>query len=77
MCRFLGDLLQEGVVLKIADDLYVGGDTPIELADNWERVLYALDKANLRASAIKTIIAPLEEVPIAYQLSLLVIPLKL
>ena len=66
MCRVLGDLLQEGVVLKIADDLYVGGDTPLELADNWERVLCALDQANLRASAIKTIIAPLTAIVLGW-----------
>ena len=26
LCRVLGDLVQEGVSAKIADDLYVGGD---------------------------------------------------
>ena len=28
MCRVLGDLLQEGVVAKLADDLYCGGNSP-------------------------------------------------
>lgn len=28
MCRVLGNLLQEGVVAKLADDLYCGGSTP-------------------------------------------------
>ena len=35
VCRVLGDLLQEGVVAKLADDLYCGGDSPQELLDNW------------------------------------------
>ena len=30
MSRVLGNLIQEGCVAKIADDLYVGGNTPIE-----------------------------------------------
>lgn len=42
MCRVLGDLLQEGIVTKIADDLYCGGNSPQELLQNWKRVLQAL-----------------------------------
>ena len=34
MCRVLGDLLQEGVVAKLVDDLYCGGNTPDELLEN-------------------------------------------
>ena len=34
MCRILGDLLQEGVVAKIADDLYCGGNSYEELENN-------------------------------------------
>ena len=34
MCRVLGNLLQEGVVAKLADDLHCGGDTPDELLEN-------------------------------------------
>ena len=30
-CRVLGELVQEGVVAKVADDLYIGGNTPDEL----------------------------------------------
>ena len=58
MCRVLGDLLQEGCVAKIADDLYCGGNTPAELLTNWKKVLSALDKCDLRLSAKKTIISP-------------------
>ena len=58
MCRVLGDLLQEGVVAKLADDLYCGGDSPQELLHNWSRVLDALDLCNLRLSAKKTRVCP-------------------
>ena len=57
-CRVLGDLLEEGVVTKLADDLYCGGDTPEELLCNWTRVLSALKRCNLKLSASKTVIAP-------------------
>ena len=58
MSRVLGDLIQEGCVAKISDDLYVGGNSPSEVLDNWSRVLALLQKNNLRLSAAKTIICP-------------------
>jgi len=58
MCRVLGDLLQAGIVAKIADDLYCGGNSPDELLRNWSSVLQALHKVSLRLSASKTIINP-------------------
>jgi hypothetical protein len=58
MCRVLGDLLQNGCVAKIADDLYCGGNIPTELLSNWRKVLTALYKRDLRLSAKKTIISP-------------------
>ena len=54
----LGPLIQEGVVCKLADDLYCGGKDYKDLAHNWSRLLDALHKCNLRLSAAKTIIAP-------------------
>ena len=57
MCRVLGDLLQEGCVAKIADDLYCGGNSHQELLTNWRKVLTALDR-DLRLSPAKTIICP-------------------
>ena len=36
MCRVLGDLLEEGVIAKITDDLYCGGDDEAELHYNWK-----------------------------------------
>ncbi len=56
--RVLGDLIQEGVVTKIADDLHVGGDSPSSLLFNWSRVLKALHDNSLGLNASKTIIAP-------------------
>ncbi|VDI46836.1 Hypothetical predicted protein [Mytilus galloprovincialis] len=53
MCRVLGDLVEEGVVAKIADDLYCGGNTQLELLQNWTRVLQALQKNSLNLSATK------------------------
>ena len=58
MCRVLGDLLKEGVVVKLADDLYCGGNTPDDLLLNWSRVLHALQVCGLRLSARKTIVCP-------------------
>jgi hypothetical protein len=58
MNRILGQFIQEGIVSKLADDLYVGGDTWLELLDNWKRMLQALSKNNLGLSAPKTIVAP-------------------
>ena len=58
MSRVLGDLIQEGVVAKVADDLYCGGDTPEELLINWRKVLCSLQKNSLALSAKKTSVAP-------------------
>ena len=58
MCRVLGHLLQEGSVVKIADDLYCGGDSPRELLQNWRKLLHALHRCDLRLSASKTVINP-------------------
>ncbi|KAK3103372.1 hypothetical protein FSP39_018802 [Pinctada imbricata] len=59
-CRVLGDLVQEGIVAKVADDLYCGGSTPEELLRNLDRVLKALRRCDLNLSASKTVIAPKE-----------------
>lgn len=58
MCRVLGDHLQDGIVAKLADDLYCGGNSPQELFENWERVLQSLQKCNLSLSPSKTTISP-------------------
>ncbi len=58
MSRVLGQLLKEGAVAKLADDLYCGGNTVEELLYNWRRVLQALAFNGLRLSATKTTIGP-------------------
>ena len=58
MSRVLGDLIQDGRVTKIADDLFCGGATPEEALENWRLVLQALDQCDLRLSASKTVICP-------------------
>ena len=56
--RVLGDLIQEGIVTKLADDLYCRGNTPEEALSNWSPVLKAQNDNNLRLSARKTVICP-------------------
>ena len=58
MCHVLGDLQQKGIVVKLADDLYCGGNTHEELLQNWRRVLAALQGSDLRLSASKTVVCP-------------------
>ena len=58
MCRVLGSFLREGIVAKIADDLYCGGNTEAELLHNWRRVLHALYECDLCLSASKIVICP-------------------
>ena len=58
MCRVLGHLLEEGTVVKIADDLYCGANSEQELFQNWEEALQALHHCDLRLSASKTVINP-------------------
>ena len=58
MCRILGDHLEKGIVAKLADDLYCGGNTLDELLNNWRSVLHAMYKSRLRLSASKTVVCP-------------------
>ena len=58
MSRVLGELIQDGCVAKLADDLFCGGNTPEEALSSWRRVLEALKRNNLRLSAQKTVVCP-------------------
>ena len=58
MCRVVGDLIQEGCIAKLADDLYCGAESPEELLTIWTRVLDQLQHCNLRLSPTKTVICP-------------------
>ena len=56
--RILGDLIMEGVVVKLADDLYVGSNTYDGLVDAWARVLKKFQLNGLKLSPAKTIVNP-------------------
>ncbi len=58
MCHVLGDCVQDGIAATLADDLYCGGETPEDLPNNWQRILAALQKCNLRLFPSKTTICP-------------------
>ncbi|KAL2088290.1 hypothetical protein ACEWY4_015189 [Coilia grayii] len=59
-CRVLDNLLEQGHVPKVADDLYCGADTLEELLTIWRGVLSALQHCGLNLSAAKTTIAPIQ-----------------
>ena len=54
----LGDMVKEGRVAKLADDLFIGGNTVQELYENFQQVLLKLHENDIRLSATKTFIAP-------------------
>ena len=58
LCLLFGEMVQRGVLGKVADDLYVGGQTLRQLCDNWIEVLRTLLKNGLKLKGVKTFIAP-------------------
>ena len=58
MSWVLGELLEQGIVAKLADDIYCGANNPEDLLANWSKVLEAIGKNSLRLSATKSIISP-------------------
>ena len=56
--RVLGEFIVEGFLVKMADDLIIGGDTIDELLSNWHRTLEKLKDNNLTISPDKTYIRP-------------------
>ena len=58
MARVMGELITEGIVCKIADDLFIGGSNVNDVQKNWSRCLLKLKENNLTLSAEKTIICP-------------------
>ena len=58
LSRILGDMIEEGSVVKVADDLYTGGKSPEEALSRWRRILLLLRLNGLRLSASKTVICP-------------------
>ena len=43
-CKILGDLVMNGCVAKVADDLYIGGASEKDLLDNFRIVLQTQGK---------------------------------
>ena len=58
LSRILGDLILQGVVIKLADDLYCGSDSVEELVEVWESVLNKLKSNGLKLSPDKTVVCP-------------------
>ena len=58
LCRVLGDFLEEGVVARLADDIYCGGNTIAELHQSVRRLLQSFANSGLRLSAAKTTMCP-------------------
>ena len=56
--RVFGSLLVSNQVVKIADNLFTGGNTLDELCNNWEQVLKAASRNSLNFSPSQTIINP-------------------
>ena len=52
--KVLGNEMKEGKLARIADDLYVGGRSPRDTADNYKQILQKLQTANIKISAAKT-----------------------
>ena len=54
LSKIIKDETTEGKAARIADDLYIGGETLQETVDNYKSVLTKLNKANLKISPNKT-----------------------
>ena len=58
LTKILKEELQQGKCCKIADDIFVGGQTHEEVATTYAAILQKLHQANLKVSAKKTHIFP-------------------
>ena len=58
LCRVLGDLVQDGGVVKLSDDLYCGAQTIDELFIIWTQVLQKLADNGMKLSPDKTVCCP-------------------
>ena len=56
--RILHQHLKAGICVKIADDIFAGGNTIDEAIDNWSQIINTLANNNLKISLEKTIIFP-------------------
>ena len=60
LSKVLGKLIMEGLCMKIADDLLIGGETLDDAIENWGKVLKQLSLSNLKLSPNKVRIFPNE-----------------
>ena len=60
LSKVLGKLIMEGLCMKIADDLLIGGETIEDAIENWGKVLKQLSLSNLKLSPGKVRIFPKE-----------------
>ena len=67
LSRIFGDIIKEGRMIKMCDDLYVGSNTIDSLASTWEEVLERLLKNGLKLSTDKTVICPTTTVILGWQ----------
>lgn len=58
LSRIFGDLIKEGKMVKVADDLFLGSKDSLSLAKIWEEVLDRLQANGLKLSPGKTNICP-------------------
>lgn len=58
LAKILHEELKDGICIKIADDIFAGGQTINEAITNYERILKALDKNNIKLSPAKTVLFP-------------------
>ena len=58
LSRIFGDLIQEGKMIKLADDMYVGSDNIDDLSVTWGEILKRLYLNGLKLSASKTVCCP-------------------
>ena len=53
-----GALRQEGILEILMDDIYIGGNSPNELLQNWRRVLKICQDTDIKLGPSKVVIAP-------------------
>jgi len=48
LSKIIGPVIQMGIAARMADDLYIGGETPDKTAENHMKVLEKLEQANIK-----------------------------
>ena len=67
LSRIFGDIIKEGKMIKMCDDLYIGSESIDSLTATWEQVLDRLLKNGLKLGTDKTIICPTSTVILGWQ----------